>query len=280
MAQSDSTSKEPVKVNQVSTILTSDWTGMNPNLIAKFYPVKRLSDGGWSQSRESRTVSQAEKYVVDDAFEVHAPITDCTMDMTLNWQSPFEGAGAESKAPTLSAMLQSGSLQPTVAAFDSAVGTNLSNGGAGATLNEAVGRTGITKLNSTQTFSGMPPVSFTLTAHFRALVDPRREVRDPITQLEEWAAPQYLAPDGVIANAIKNGTKESFVQTTFPSEAPQIIAFQYADRLVMPLVIESVSEPITVPRSFDGFALTVAVQMKLCSLTAWERRDFKRMYTR
>jgi hypothetical protein len=47
-------------------------------------------------------------------------------------------------------------------------------------LRNAAGRTGITKLNSTQIFSGMPPVKFSFTAHFRALTDPQSEVRDPI----------------------------------------------------------------------------------------------------
>ena len=94
-----------------SRVLSSDWGGLNPKLLAVFYPLKRTQAGdGWEQSRDVRKLAADDSYTVDDGFEVHCPMTEGTQEMSFNWHSPFEGAGAESKAPTLSAMLQSGTL--------------------------------------------------------------------------------------------------------------------------------------------------------------------------
>jgi len=259
-------------------VLSSKWTGLNPALIARFYPVKRATSGqGWERSFDKRTVSSADNFVVDDGYEVHTPITDGSQEMSANWSSPFEGAGAESKIPTLSSMLQSAALTPDVTALIEKVNQD---GGenVGRLLSAATGRTGITKLNSTQVFSGMPPVKLSFTAHFRALTDPQSEVREPITQLEQWAVPQYLANDGVLAGALKNGLRNIGLETVFPSVAPQLLAMKYGDQTILPVVIESISKPITVPRSSKGAVLNVAVQLTVATLTAIDRRDVAGFY--
>jgi hypothetical protein len=261
-------------------ILTSKWDGLNPALLAKFYPVKRADNGsGWVQSFDNRTLSAADNFTVDDGYEVWAPITDGSQEMALNWISPFEGVGAESKAPTVSAMLQSWQLTPELTALvsrmpgGSAVKSNVDK-----ILRHATGRTGITKLNSTQVFSGMPPVKFSFTAHFRALMDANSEVRQPITQLEQWAVPQFLADDGVIAGALKTGLKRVSLETIYPSVVPQLLAMKYGDQTILPVVIESMSKPLTLPRSSKGEALNVAVQLTVATLTAIDRRDVAGFY--
>lgn len=261
-------------------ILSSNWDGLNPHLIAKFYPVKRADNGDtWVQSFDTRTVSAADNYTVDDGYEVWAPITDGSQDMSLNWNSPFEGAGAESKAPTISAMLQTGQLTPEITAILNRMpGGSTVAGNVVKLLRSATGRTGITKLNSTQVFSGMPPIKFSFTAHFRALIDPYTEVRQPVTQLEQWAVPQYLANDGVIAGALKNGLKNVGLETIYPSVAPQLLAMKYGDQTILPIVIESISKPFTVPRSSQGEVLNVAVQLTVATLTAIDRRDVANYY--
>ncbi|VVE88403.1 hypothetical protein [Pandoraea bronchicola] len=257
-------------------ILSSNWDGINPHLLAKFYPVKRAANGtDWLRSFDKRTVSAADNFVVDDGYEVWAPITDGTQEMSLNWTSPFEGAGAESKVPSISAMLQSGTLSPDLIAMFS---RTPAASDATKVLSDVTGRTGITKLNSTQIFSGMPPVKFSFTAHFRALIDPNTEVRQPVTQLEQWAVPQYLANDGVIAGALKNGLRGVGLETIYPSVTPQLLAMKYGDQTILPIVIESVSKPFTVPRSTDGEALNVAVQITVATLTAIDRRDVAGSY--
>lgn len=265
-----------------STILSSIWTGLSPHLIAKFYPVKKMADGSWEQSRDKYKIASADKYEVDDGYEVHAPITDGNSEMTLNWNSPFENAGAESKAPALSAMLQSGSLAPILQAmgssgFMSGKFDEMAKKSADFTRSLA-GRTGITKLNSTQIFTGMPPVKMSLTLHFRALQDPVMEVKNPLIQLKEWALPQRLAIDGLIANGINNGIKQNPIETIFPSKAPQIIGMQYGDMTYEPMVIESISDPVTAPRSSDGVIIACSVQITLGTLTALDRGDMRKIY--
>jgi hypothetical protein len=101
---------------KAAKVLSSDWTGLNQNLLARLYPVKRDPSGnGWSQSLDTRQLSGT--YSIDDRFEVHGPITDGNSEISAGWISPFEGAGAESKAPTLSALLQSGVLSADVTAL-------------------------------------------------------------------------------------------------------------------------------------------------------------------
>lgn len=256
-------------------ILSSKWDGLNPHLIAKFYPVKLADNGNdWVQSFDTRTLSAADNFTVDDGYEVWAPLTDGSQEMTLNWNSPFEGTGAESKAPSISAMLQSGTLTADLQTLLSRIsGGSAVAGNVVKLLRSATGRTGITKLNSTQVFSGMPPVKFSFTAHFRALIDPYTEVRQPVTQLEQWALPQYLANDGVIAGALQNGLKQSPLETIYPSVAPQLLAMRYGDQTILPIVIESISKPFTVPRSSKGEVLNVAIQLTVATLTAIDRRD-------
>ena len=264
-----------------SKILSSLWNGLSPVLIARFYPLKKMPDGsGWEQSRDKSEVSASDRYSIDDGVEVHAPITDGTSEMTLSWNSPFEGAGAESKAPALTAMLQSGTLTPMLQAIAQELGYDAAGTAAAGMLEKAAGRTGITKLNSTQIFSGMPPLKLSMTLHFRALVDPIAEVRAPIAQLQKWAVPQLLSADGLIAGGIKGAGKKDFIETIFPSIAPQIIGMRFGDRTYEPMVIESISEPFTSPRSDKGVLVQQSIQITLSTLNALDRRDIDRIYTR
>lgn len=231
--------------------------GLSQHLIASFWEIEKNQNGIWEK--------------VGD-ISVKAPLTEATMEMVLNWQSPFEQAGAESKAPTLSAMLQSGALQPYVN----------SDGKAGSMFSKFEGRTGITKLNSTQVFSGMPPVKIQVTALFRAWLDPAKEVEAPFNQLMAWALPVNLAPDGAIMSllsgikAVAAGTalSEAAVNALLPSTAPCKIAMKYKGRIYQPLVIESITHPMNSPIDANGQYVELAVPMTLCTLTAIDRADW------
>ena len=257
--------------DKAGKILSSQWDGLSPHLIARFYPVKRMKGGsGWGQGSASDN-SDAE-YVFDNGNEVHAPISDGSCEISLNWNSPFENAGPESKAPALAAMLQSGASSAILQALgqgDSSLAKF---------TEELNGRTGITKLNSTQIFTGMPPVKFPMTLHFRALRDAVAEVQQPIAQLEAWAVPQFLADDSMLSNFIKNGAKEGIIKSAFPSKSPQILGFRYGDMVLQPVVIESISRPITAPRTQDGVLAACSVQLQISTLHALDRRDIKTMY--
>jgi len=263
-----------------SVVLSSKWTGLNPHLLATLYPVgpAGLMEGG---------------------PHVASPITESNIEMTANWQSPFEQSGVESKAPAITAMLQSGALRDTaqalgeaataaIAALDRAlpglgtmldrVASNLPGAGtisqfASETLSDAQGRSGMTKLNSTNIFSGAAPVKIAMTLHFRAFSDPRTEVQEPVDQLARWCLAKSLAKSGALAEAIRG---DSVVSKLLPSLAPQMIGLRYGGYTFAPLVIESMGYPITVPRTRAGGALHVTVQLMLASLTALDSEDWNR----
>ena len=247
--------------------LSSLWDGLSPHLIASFFEVAKIGDDAWG--RTSKT----------DPKTVLAPLTDANMELALNWQSPFEQAGPESKAPALMAMLQSGALQPIV---DSVMGKQKERGGAQQKSNDFLsqfeGRTGITKLNSTQVFNGMPPIKIQVTALFRAWRDSMKEVEAPFNKLMEWALPIELSKDGsVLARAAETAKGDmGYVEALMPSKSPTRIAMKYKGRICSPLVIESIGQPMTSPVDKNGRYVELAIPMTLCTLTALDRNDWAR----
>lgn len=246
----------------------SRWDGLSDKLIASFYPVQKSQDGTtWDRIPDSRIVK--------------APLTEASMDVTLNWQSPFENSGPESKAPALLAMLQSGALQPVVDAVmggkkDGATDANLATQKSNEFLKQFEGRTGITKLNSTQVFTGMPPVKMQVTALFRAWSDTHTEVMVPSSRLMRWALPDELSTDGsILARAAQSAKGEmSYLDALLPSKTPTIIAMQYKLRTYAPLVIESISHSMSGPTDKNGRYTELQVNMTLCTLTAIDQGDW------
>ena len=216
--------------------------------------------------------------------EVLAPITDANIEYALNWQSPFENSGPESKAPALMALLQTGQIATIAEALqralpsDSAFGKMASDAAEKTKrwARELEGRTGITKLNSRQVFSGMPPVKITMTMHFRALDDARSQVEEPWRRLLEWALPQDLAKDGILAEII--GGDEGFIKSLFPSKAPAMVGMTYGRETYAPLVIESIGKPLDGPVTVQGYPAFKTVPITLATLTALDRADVAKIY--
>lgn len=249
------------------SVLSSDWTGLSNKLIAKFFPVRRVVEGTnvrWE--REPNSV------------EVHAPITEGTLEQTANWTSPFEGQTPDAKLSSLSSMLQTGGFGAILNALQQYLPADSFLGGsidvATQQLQTLEGRTGVTKINSTQVFSGMPPMKLTVTAHFRALFDALAEVEHPMHQLMSWTLPKKLAQQGLVGNALDKAMKEGALRTVYPSEIPQIIAMQYANMLFKPIVIESIPYPLTGPRDSNGRLISGSMTLSLATLTAIDKDDW------
>lgn len=242
----------------------SSWQGLNNNLIAKFYPVATVYD------------ENGNKHYYKDLTQggvVVAPILDgAEIEYALNWQSPFENTGTDSKVPALTAMLQSGSLTSVLQPFSQSSSSYLQN---------FEGRTGITKLNSTQTFSGMPPIKMNVKLLFRAFKNAKKEVTIPMAQLIKWAVPTKLAKDGVAMGVITKMTDDQAHKLNdylLPSEAPTLIAMEYKGRVYKPLVIEAITDPIDSPITSNGHYTRAEVSLTICSLTALDRQDIKNIY--
>jgi hypothetical protein len=242
-------------------ILSSVWDGLNPYLLAYFFEVDK--DGNQ----------------VGDTL-VKAPLTESNLDLTLNWQSPFENMSPDTMKPSLSAMAQSGEAVVVVDAAKSMIG------GSGSKLTDNLtsavkaveGRTGLTKLNSLQTFSSMPPVKLQVTALFRAWMNASNEVESPVDQLIKWALPVELSKNSVAINALNtlnSGiTTQKALETILPSLAPVFIGLTYKSRTYAPLVIESIGLPLSSPITKDGHYTEMSIPMTLCSLAAWDRADY------
>ncbi len=243
--------------------MSDSFTGLSPHLIASIYPMARTGDGA--------------DWIRDNGEEpVNAPLTQAGMEIAVNWQSPFEGAGVESRFPALAQMAQAGMFSGVLRALgDTAKITE----GATEKLDDAakkmIGRSGVTKLNSTQVFSGMQPIKIQVTAFFRAFKDPAKEVEEPLQRLQEWTLPRYLAKDGVLPEFIRSGAD---LLTLMPSEVPTIVGFAYKTRIFQPMVIESVSDPLDAPIDRFGRRISASVQITLCTLTALDRNDWKKTY--
>lgn len=248
----------------------TSWVGLNENLIgvlSECYETGRDLKGG---------------------FYIEAPISDANFEASFNWQSPFENAGPESKAPALMALLQTGQLSSFVDAAqsvaegllpDSVADKTASLGSKVKEASEALkNRTGITKLNSRQIFSGMPPVKISATLHFRAIKDPKTEVVEPYLNLLKCAFPRRLAESGVFTEVLKalgdsSKSAKDVIYSMFPSYTPRFVSFKYSGNKYTPMVIESLSNPIDGPIDRNGYPLSRQVQITLATLTALDVED-------
>jgi hypothetical protein len=259
--------------------LGSNWDGLHPSLIAHIRPIDY--DGN----------------LIEGEPEVVAPLLEGgTQSIEGHWQSPFEQMGPESKAPAIIAMLQSGAVLPLVNAAKSDL-TNFANGqdqdsttgfvagnvsswlsgrlnSVSDTLKSIRGRTSVTRINSTQIYSGMPPIKISATLYFRAWKDPVAEVMNPISQLLQWVVPQKLSPDGVIVGTLAGTSGQSgILNNLLPSTAPLLLNFRYGNQVYQKMVIESLELPITAPRDKNGNWTEVSVPVTLATLTALDRQD-------
>ena len=230
--------------------------GLSEHLIASF----------WQTKHNGERVNDAQ----GNPETVFAPLTESSFDVALGWQSPFEGSGTDKATPALSAMLQSGALQPF-----------LGEGKIKNFVSQFEGRTGVTKLNSTQVFSGMAPVKIQVTALFRAWSDPVSEVEEPFDKLMSWALPVELANDGILLSraigAIKDGDWNT-ARMYMPSLAPYLVCMQYKRRLYKNLVIENIQFPMGSPVDRNGRYVELLVPMTLCTLTALDRNDWSNVW--
>ncbi len=230
-------------------------------------------------------------------------ISNVQIEYQSNWQSPFENAGAESKLPSFMALIQSGEasaylnliqggINAVASGVNKALGKDINVGAIGdlaksaqQTSDKLIGRTGMTKLNSRQVFSGAPPVRITMTVHFRAIKDAFKEVEKPYEILCDLQAPVNLAENGSTIEAVKGVKSGDYISALFPSQAPQTIAFRYAGKRYAPMVIESISslldDPKTVDSNRQGQLMTIqkTAQMTISTMTALDRADLKRQRT-
>ncbi len=254
--------------------------GLSHHLIADFFAVEEQI--GKDLNGDITTFS----FIKPSTPIVRAFVIEADFSVDLNWQSPFESAGPETKAPALSGLLQSGQLESAIGNLKNIIDfassknaedkeTNMSD----SVIQSFSGRTGISKLNSRQTFNGMPPYKIQATLLFRAWMDARKEVEALFDQMMTWALPQELANDATVIAMVNNSTKKekTMAETLLPSKIPQLIGMRYKGRTFMPLVIESIGQPLSSPINSRGEFVQLQVPITLCSIAAIDKNDWKKL---
>ncbi|MGO3665377.1 hypothetical protein [Psychrobacter sp. AOP31-E1-50] len=259
--------------------------GLNKNLLVKIRPVIEGNiEGGQGAQTYDADASQP---TVESIFE------DAEFTIESQYSTPFESSNPEGRLPNLMGMIQSGQAaaagysifaaagDPTGAAGAAAsvaASAARASGVAGAfseTLNSAqaelqglMGKSNFTKLNSRQIFTSSNSVRITGSLVFQAWSDAATEVEAAVSQLQRWASAKSLSNTSLIVGALDEG-----LSAMFPSEIPPMVQLQYGGKTYKPLVIESVSAPITAPMTKDGNRIAVKVQVTFLSLTAWDQQN-------
>ncbi|AJG18847.1 hypothetical protein RR42_m1446 [Cupriavidus basilensis] len=114
-------------------------------------------------------------------------------------------------------------------------------------------------------------------ALFRAYADPYKEVEQPFQQLMSWALPKKLSSDSIIKRAAGAEGVTGYLKALLPSQAPQLIGFQYKRRTYAPMVIENIGEPLNSPVASNGYYTELLVPMTIATLTALDRDDIQRI---
>ncbi|WP_125875110.1 hypothetical protein [Ectopseudomonas oleovorans] len=245
-------------------VLGSLWDGLNSHLIASVFEVDHQG------------------FPVGRTIVRMAP-TEFNLEQALNWQSPFENAGAEGLSPSMMNMLQSGAITPVLNSLAGLLDSTLGEGAGdsarkmGGRVGEVRGRTGMTKLNSVQVFTGAAPLKFQGQFILRAWRDPVAEVEKPLEQLMQWALPKYLAPEGTMLSGAMDfaAGKKDLGEAILPSEAPTLIGIKYKGRVYAPLVIENIGLDLCSPVDNKGNFVQLQLPITFASLVAWDRHDWK-----
>lgn len=260
--------------------------GLNKNLVVKINAVNEGNlEGGQGKQTYDIDISQP---TVESLFEE----ADFTIDA--QYSTPFESSNPEGRLPNLMGMIQSGQANAAFysvfaassdpSGFASALAEGASTvadftgvtetlKGAQDQLQGLMGKSNFTKLNSRQIYTSSNSVRITGSLIFQAWANAKSEVEDALEQLQRWASPVELSAQSLLAAGFTEGISEAM----FPSTIPTMVQLQYGGKTYTPMVIESVSAPITAPMNKDGSRIAVKAQITLLSLTAWDAQNIKDM---
>lgn len=257
--------------------------GLNTHLVAK---IRRVKEGNLEGGQGEQT------YDVDTTQPiVEAIFEDADLTVESQYSTPFEASNPESRLPNLMGLIQSGQANAAYYSFFASVAdpTGIANQVAQAVIEESgfkeklesaetqlrglIGRSNFTKLNSRQIYTSSNSVRITGSLVFQAWADARSEVEDAIQLLQQWALPVSLSDQSLLVAGISDG----FGEAMFPSIIPPMVQLQYGAKTYKPMVIESVSTPITAPMTPNGDRIIVRAQITFLSLTAWDAQNITGM---
>lgn len=260
-----------------SNTLGSTWgeKGLNENLIVK---IRAVIEGNLEGGQGAQTYDiDTSQPTVESLFE------DADFAIESQYSTPFEASNPESRLPNLMGMIQSGQAAAagySLFAAGGGVVADMADAAASfigakgivekgqAELEGLMGKSNFTKLNSRQIFTSSNSVRITGSLVFQAWSDADTEVEAAIQQLQKWASAKSLSKTSLIVGALDEG-----FAAMFPSEIPPLVQLQYGGKTYTPMVIESVSAPITAPMNKNGSRIAVKTQITFLSLTAWDSQN-------
>ena len=98
--------------------------------------------------------------------------------------------------------------------------------------------------------------------------------------------PQELARDGAIAGLIKTATSQDqkdvkdYLHALMPSRSPMLVGIQYKKRILAPMVIESISEPLDSPITETGDYARLLIPITISTLSALDKNDWVKVSSR
>lgn len=190
------------------------------------------------------------------------------------WQTPFESYNPEHKLPTLMATLQSGGLVDSVSRIMGTPEDGSVRGELTQQMEQLIGKTSLTKVNTQQIFLSTQSVRANLTLFFIAMHNALTEVEHQIGLLEQWTLPQHLYDRSVVESFLT----EPSLASIFPSDIPSFVAITIHGKTYKPFIIDNVSEPIKAPIDKNGNRLSLTVELSIMSRMAWDSRDVANFY--
>ena len=259
--------------------------GLNPKLIASIRPVIEGNiEGG--QGEQTYSVDSSQPIVA-------ALLEDADFSIEAQYSTPFESSNPEGRWPNLMGMIQSGQTNAAFYSFFAIANDPTSFAGTAADVASSIGeftgltdkaktafssmesglnglkdRSNFTKLNSRQVYTSSNSVRISGTLVFQAWANAKAEVEDAINLLQQWASPAKLSEQSLLVSGANDG-----LEGMFPSIIPPLVQLQYGGKLYKPMVIESVSAPITAPMNANGDRIAVRAQVTFLSLNAWDKAD-------
>lgn len=225
-----------------------------------------------------------------DPFQVCVLLEDAQLELSNQYSTPFENSNPEGRMPNLMGMIQSGQMITSIGDVMNIAG--LSSGAIESSddqnqqqdpgvsgqlfdkLEGLKGRSTFTKLNSQQIYTSSNSVKISATLVLSAWQNAHLEVERALQKLQEWNAPEKLADK----SALMSGLQEKSLEGFFPSIIPPTVSLTYGGKTYEPLVIESLSAPITAPMTADGSRIAVKCQVTFSSQKAWDKSDVIKLY--
>jgi hypothetical protein len=208
-----------------------------------------------------------------EADQVTALGLDGELNIDNQYSSPFENSNPEQKFPTMMGQLQSGNWADTLDTVLGTVGFDMSDT-TKEKLNSLAGRSNLTKENSTQIYTSTNPVSIPFTLYFETWEDAKAEVEDQLDVLKQWSLPEYLSDQSLLSSFAQEKTLESL----FPSLVPPFVALYYGGKRYAPLLIQTYSESLTMPKDSEGNRMFVTIPVNFLSREAWDKNNISKLY--